>query len=423
MKPMRKYLMTIALAVTFIVPAKAQIVQILNLKDGSVLNGYMKSQKPGSNCVFSSENAIIVMEGKLVKEISSDKVDYNSLTDEWKKWAEDNEVLYGIGNSREMTLSTIEKRNGDKITDVYILEKGQYVKYVEFTQRDYPLEWADITSIEYVRRSNTLLTGVNRSFTVKKSNTTYTAVGQCIKEIPGSTIYLLEEDGVVESFDMRDIIKDNSSKNNTNQTLFEQSMLLDRIVMKNGITFEGIITERNYESNNYYFILTSKNNGSESTTNIKMSDVAEYFKVPNEEYKAVYDILLRPDDLVINREEVEAVVLEESGERFLITPEMQRKYIDMNGAKSIDVVVEANFKDNKELKDYYFFRLRKVNMDKKKTDYYGFRYSDLVNSNLTPASIELSMNNTTKLVYHIMETGVYALYNTTNKTAVLIEVQ
>ena len=94
----------------------------------------------------------------------------------------------------------------------------------------------------------------------------------------------------------------------------------------------------------------------------------------------------------------------------------------MDDAEAIDVVVETNFNDNKELKDYYFLRLYELR-DKKRNDCYGFKYSDLVNSNITPAEVELSMNNTTKLVYHIKETGIYALYNTTNKTAVLIEVQ
>ena len=109
--------------------AKAQVVQTLNLKNGSVLYGFTKNQKPGSNIIFSSEKAIIVMEGKSVKEIIPRKVGYKTLSDEWKHWAEENEVLYGLGDSREMTLSTVVDASGRTVSDVYILEKGQHVKY------------------------------------------------------------------------------------------------------------------------------------------------------------------------------------------------------------------------------------------------------------------------------------------------------
>ena len=134
---MKKTLLTLFLMASMAVASQAQIVQTMTLKNGSVLYGYTKSQKPGSNSVFTSEKAVIVMDGKTVKEIIPHKAAYKNLSEEWKKWAEENEVLYGLGDSREMTLSTIVDNTGHRISDVYILEKGQSVKYVEFSKHEY----------------------------------------------------------------------------------------------------------------------------------------------------------------------------------------------------------------------------------------------------------------------------------------------
>lgn len=402
--------------------AKAQVVQTLNLKNGSVLYGFTKNQKPGSNIIFSSEKAIIVMEGKSVKEIIPRKVGYKTLSDEWKHWAEENEVLYGLGDSREMTLSTVVDASGRTVSDVYILEKGQHVKYAEFSRRDYSLDWSDIVSIEYAKRPNTLLSGVNRSLTVKSGNMSKTVIGQCLKEIPGVSTYLLEEDGVVESFDMNDIIKDNSIKNNPNQSIFEQSPLLDEIQMKNGSVYKGIVTERNYEENLNYFLITSLNGDVDYTTSLKMADVAEFRKLPNPDFKQVFDILLRPGDLVVNRNEVEKVKLTESNDKFEIKPDMKRLDLKRKGA-SLDLDVESNFKNNRDVQNYLLIRTHKITNDKKKTDYYEFSYADMIKSSLSPNEIVTSMNNTTKLSYLVNSPALYVLFNKETKEAVLINVE
>jgi hypothetical protein len=423
---MRKLLILITVAFAFFIPAKAQVVQTLNLKDGSVLYGFMRSQKPGSNCFFQTEKAVIVMEGKKVKDITTKKVLYKNLSDEWKQWAEEHEVLYGLGDNREMTMSTLICTDGKQVNDVYILEKGQTVKYVENAPNSYALSWDDIVSIQQPWRTNTLLSGINRSFTVKKGNTTRVVDGQYIKEIPGKTIYLYEEDGVVESFDIFDLIKDKSIKNNPNQSLFEQSMLLDEIEMKNGTTYKGIITERNYEygskSNESYLLMTSLTGGVESTTSIKMSDVAEYRKLRNTDYKPVYDILLRPGDMVINREEAVKVKLDEDDNKFILEEEMAEKSMKVNRSTQKDnVVVEANFQDEKEGLNYILVKAKKVS--KKKSNHYEFDYADLIKSSVVPTEVVTSMNHTTKLAFCLSDVGLYVLFNKVTKDAVIIMVE
>lgn len=419
---MKKNVLFAILFVSMAAFAQAQIVQTLNLKNGSVLNGYMKSQKPGSDCVFASDNAVIVMEGVKVKEIKPRKVAYITLSDAWKKWAEDNEVLYGVGDGREMTLSTLIDDKGNIIRDVYVLEKGESVKYVEFTSHDYPLKWEEIASIEYAKRPKTQLSGLNRSFTVKKGNVLKTVSGQCIKEKPEGLVYLLEDDGVVESIAMSDIVKDNSIKNNPSQNLFEQSPLLDEIVLKNGTVHKGIVTERNYEDALSYFLLTSQNNGVEFTTSLKMDDVAEFRKVVNPEFKQVQDILLKGGDMVVNREEVVLVPLTEQDNHFEIMSDTT-KYVLKGDKLPLDLIVEANFMDNKEIQNWMLLKTRKVEKTKKIAEHYEFDYADMVKNVLQPTELVTSMNNTTKFVFPIKEKGLYVFFNKSSRKAVLIGVE
>ena len=418
---MKKQILIFVMLFGMVALAQAQIVQTLNLKNGSVLNGYMKSQKPGELCLFCSENAVIVMDGKTVKEITPRKAAYKTLSEAWKQWAEENEVLYGVGDGREMTLSTLIDNKGQVIKDVYVLEKGEAVKYVEFTTHDYPLRWNEIASISYAKRPKTQLSGLNRSFTVKKGNTLRIVTGQCIKETPGGLSYLLEDDGVVESFAMEDIVKDNSIKNNPNQALFEQSQLLDEIVLKNGTIHKGIVTERNYEEALTYFLITESKNGVEYTTSIKMDEVAEFCKTRNPAFKQVQDILLKAGDLVVNRKEVAYVELAEQDNHFEIMNDTTS--LKLKGEKMpLDLAVEANFKDNKELQNWMLIKARKVEKTKKKAEHYEFDYADMVKNVLAPVEQVTSMNNTTKYAYLIKEKGMYVFFNKATKKAVLIEV-
>ena len=189
MMPMRSFLI-IALAVGFMLPAKAQNVQTLNLKDGSQLHGYMKSQKPGSNCIFYAENAEVLIDRQKVKNISSQKVDYNNLPEAWKKYADENGLL---DKKKEVTLSSID--TGAVINNVRILEEGLTVKYIELNH-DYTLQWKDIASIEYVQRDVLQLSGVNHNLKVKEDGLVRMVTGQIIKKIPGDMTVVLKDDGV-----------------------------------------------------------------------------------------------------------------------------------------------------------------------------------------------------------------------------------
>lgn len=410
--------MIIALAVGCMLPAKAQIVQTMYLKNGSTLYGYLRSQKSSGGIVFSAEKAEIVVDGQKVKNITGKKVGFNSLPDEWKTYADENELL---DKKREMTLSSID--TGSMINNVLILEQGKIMKYIEL-KHDYALHLDDVAIVEYAPRDEMLLTGINRTLTMKSGNLVTTVTGQCIKEVPGKVICLLKEDGVVESIDMDALEKDNSIKNNPNQSIFEQSKLLDEIrTNDDGKVYTGIITERNYELSNYCFVITMKTGDVESTQTIWMENVNEICKLPNPDYKEVRDIQLNPGQIMVNRNEAELETINENNGAFLVTPKMKRMALKLEN-KELVIDIEANFKNEKDATDNYFIKTKQFsNKDKKRKDSFYFTYRDMIESALSPVETLTSMNNTTKISYKVKEKGTYAFYNSTTKKAVVIEVQ
>lgn len=405
--------MMIALAVGCMLPAKAQVVQTLTLKNGSRLHGYMKSQKPGNNCVFYAETAEVVMDGQKAKSVVGKKVGYNSLSAEWKAYADENGLL---DKKKELTLSSID--TGAMIENVLVLEQGRFVKYIEL-KHDYTLRWNKIGMMEYMQRDELLLSGVNHTFKVKTGDMARTVTGQCIKKIPGALTFLLREDGVIESIETKDILKDNLVPNNPNQTIFEQSVLLDEVRMKDGEIHQGIIMENNYEENPNCLLLAKKVGEVETTVMLRMSDVMEYRNLPNPDYVEVRDILLNPGQILVNGNEAELVKLTEQSNGYVVAPAAKRVTLKHEG-HNFEVCIQANFKDEKEAKDNYFIKTRTYENDKKRAGWYYFKYKDLIESSIQPNESGTSMNNTTKATYTVNSKGVYVFYNSNTKKAVVI---
>lgn len=415
---MKKHLIILALAVGMMLPAMAQNVQTLTLRNGSQMHGYMKSQKQGSTCVFFAEIAEIVMDGKKMKNYAENKLTYDQLPEEWKAYADENGLFE---KKKEITLTSID--TGAMINNVLVLELGRIVRYVEL-KHDYTLRWYKIRSMEYRQRDEMLLSGVNHTFKVKTGDMSRTVTGQRVKVIPGALTFLLREDGVIESIETKDIVKDNLVPNNPNQTIFEQSILLDEVTMKDGETHQGIIVEKNKEENPSCLLLVKKVGDVETTVMLRMSDVVEYSYLPNPEYVEKRDVELNPGQILVNDLEAEMVRLSEqtNGNGYVVAQDAKRVVLKQEG-HDFEICILANFKEEKEAKDNYFIKTREYQNDRKRAGLRYFKYKDLIESSIQPNEYGTSMNNTTKATYTVTSKGVYVFYNSSTKKAVVIEVR
>lgn len=391
----------------------ATIVQKLVLKNGSELEGYISKQRPGSNFTFVAEKAVIYMPGTEAKNIFDNEIKIKDLSPAWIKWAEKNDAFQGIGDDRVLTLSNIvtEKKT---INRVRILEKGAKIKYLEMNDNLYSLDWDTIEVVKVSKRIKTALTGINRVYKLK-NGTEYE--GQYVEEVPGKTLSLYSNSGVVEVFNTDEVIKYSMKKINPNQSLFEQSELLDIVQLKDNTVKTGIIIEQNFNeqnpSNNYLLIQTV----GETTESVKLADIIEYRKEVNPQYTPLYDVLLKKGELVINRQPIYKMKIEES-DGYIILPQDTGAVVITKTSPSTEVIIETHFQNDNTNQTLEIVRVKDIKDRKKRHLFWGFTYEDIVKTQVRPKSVQTSVNKTTKLIYSFDEIGLYVIYNPIEKNAI-----
>ncbi len=392
--------------------ASAQDNLTVVLKDGTELTGYISRQRPGENFTFTTSRATVLLPSKNVKSIVDSDVKITSLSSEWKEWAEKNDAYDGVGNTRTLLLSDIITNNGS-INRVRVLEKGAKVRYLELSPNTYSLNWDTIEVVRADKRPKLLLSGINRRYKLA-SGMEYE--GQYVEEVPGETMSLLCDNGVIEVFKTEEVMKDNRIKINPNQTLLEQSDFIDIVQMKDGSSHRGVIFERNYsesdESTNDYLLIKLDNG---TTMSLNLADIIEYRKEKNPAYKPVTDIELADGEAAINRNIDLLVSTEEVSGLVTVDTDSLKIVIPSNIPQSI--TAEFNI-DNTKAQQLKLIRIRKYQDKKAKNTYYGFTFEDMVKNAVLPKSVETSVNGISKLEYILPngDFGIYGVYNPlTNK--------
>lgn len=395
------------------VALNATIVQKLVLKSGSELEGYISKQRPGSNFTFVAEKAVIYMPGTEVKNILDNEIKLKDLSPAWVQWAEKNDAFKGSGEDRVLTLSNIVTEN-KTINRVRILEKGAKIKYLEMSDNFYSLDWDTIEVVRVNKRVKTALSGINRVYKLK-NGTEYE--GQYVEEVPGKTLSLYSNSGVVEVFNTNEVVKYSMKKVNPNQSLFEQSELLDILQLKDNAVKTGIVIEQNFDErspvDNYLLIQTVGG----TTESVKLADIIEYRKEVNPQYTPLYDVLLDKGELVINRQPINEMKVKES-DGYIILPQDTGAVVITKTSPETEVIIEARFQNDDATHTLEIVRVKDIKDRKDRHLFWGFTYEDIVKTQVRPKSIQISVNQTTKFIYSFDRTGLYVIYNPKEKSAI-----
>lgn len=398
--------------------ASAQDNLTVVLKDGTELTGFISRQRPGENFSFSTSKAVVLLPNKDVKSIVDNEIQIGSLSSEWKNWAEENDAFDGTGDKRTLLLSDIITNSGT-VNRVRILEKGAKVRYLELSPNTYSLSWDTIEVVRAERRPKLLLSGVNRRYKLA-SGMEYE--GQYIEEVPGETMSLLRDNGVIEVFNTEEVMKDYRIKINPNQTLLEQADLIDIVQMKNGANYRGIIFERNYsESGNISsdYLLIQLDNG--TTMSLNLADIVEYRKEKNPNYKPQTDIDLAENEAAVNRNIGLLVPAKEvSG---VITVNVDSLNITIPSKVPQAITAEFNM-DNTKAQQLKLVRVRRFQDKKAKNSYHGFTFEDMVKSAILPKAVETSVNGISRLEYTLPNggAGIYGIYNPLTNKVIIFKV-
>ena len=152
-----------------------------------------------------------------------------------------------------------------------------------------------------------------------------------------------------------------------------------------------------------------------------MSEVEEYRKESNAAvYKPVFDVLLQPDEWLVNRNAVKMEEVEEADSYILLKSDTCSVLTIKEKNASAEITVETRLSESINQPDVKIIQVNEYFTDKKKkTLKRGFTYEDLVKYAIKPHKVETSINHTTKWLFTLNKSCCYAIY-VINKNAVIV---
>jgi len=410
----------------------AIIVQHIQLKNGTVLNGYIEKQDTKGNYTIRTENAIVCLVNsryatkedtlrgaKFFKDITINKVSYAEIDvpQVWKEWADKNDA-YSIdeGGKRSLILNEVSI-DGQSIGLTKVLENGAKVKYIEMKPNSYSVEWKNIESIKGDMRQRQDLSGINRVYQTSNGRT---FEGQFAEETDKTlSLYI---DGTIESFDINDVVKYSFKGINKDQSLIQQTPLLDIVRGKNGSECRGVIIEQNYTSkkNSENYILVQDENGSHQS--IKLSDLAEIRRETNSQYTPLYDIILKEGEVQVNDSTVKKISIIEKNDKLYADSIADSTVIQRVGN---EICVAYRIKDYSDAEAFQLVKINEESVKKSKkvtSPSYYITYKDLASSESHPTNIEKTPN-CVKATYRVHTPGIYALYDSRKKEAFILKIE
>lgn len=430
---MKKIFILATLAAMFAGTANAIVVQKVYLKNGTVLNGYIQQQDNDANITFRSDDAVICVPGN--NATTTERVyKFVELDQKWKEWGEKNDAFIGTGDARTLTLNeivfkpqntsnaeidsvaTFEDESSfenefvirhSNVTKVKVLEKGVNIKYLELTPNTYTFKWSDVERIVADKRPKTLLSGIDRVYQLEHGQEVR---GQYAGESE-TTLSLYTESGMVETFDIENVSKYFFKPINPNQSIFEQSELIDVIQTKNQGTFRGVVVERNFTAGNNYLVIMQQAGSSQM---VKFSDVTRYSKEDNADYKPKFDIILKQGEVVINRVATDSVGVSKKGST-LVLDSINRKVVIPKEQGSTKVAVE--YYNPQHLSSDHLILVKIDKSGSAKKPIYSFSTDIYDMKKYSAQNTETSVNNTTRIEYVLPGQGVYAIYDQGTKRA------
>lgn len=396
----------------------ANPVERIILKNGSVLDGYISSQHPGKDITFLSEKSTIYLPSSEVKSIDFCDYSLEDVSVEWQNWAKENGVIQHEGKKPVFKLAHIVRQAGSKekqdIKNVRILEQGAVVKYLDLSPDTFFFDWKDVEAIERDKRDKTMLNGLNDLIQLKSSSKELE--GQIIRQVPGKLVSLLKIDGVVEVLKQEQIIRQKKIKINLEQSLFEQSRLLDIVQTKDGRSIKGIVVDQYYGTDDepgYLLIQTS----ADEAKKVEHKDIRGMQREKNPDYKEKKDILLNKGDLYINRKPVTDAIVEENEELITILPESVPVVLSLDSLHQ-ELIVETRFDKEYDAEGCILLPVSPKPINKKESRN-GFTYKEMITNGIHYISKETSVNETTRLVYPLTTPGYYVVYAMKGKRIIL----
>lgn len=266
---MRRIIMLIA-ASSMAFAASAQTIDRIYTKDGSVYNGFISEQVPGKQVMIYAENASIVFKQKDMQNQRKDYYEFDRLSESSK------EIVRHITDTTSLQLASFEYK-GAYYENLYMNEVlDSTIRAHALTPRTYIIPWNDLIKTSRVA-TNENPYGTRDIVTLKSGER---LIGQITAQEISKTMTIRTETGVIRTINVGDILSIMSERISEKHTLWEQTPLLDRLVLDGGATMEGFITSR--LMGQHVYILQKYGHDAQQ---IAMKNIRKYQKTRNRDYK------------------------------------------------------------------------------------------------------------------------------------------
>lgn len=373
----------------------AQNIEQIYTRNGSIIEGYISEQVPGKHITIQSVKATIIANSDSLLMKITQRIPLDSLSNEWRIWAEQNNKLIDNSGEKQLELYTL-KFNNNSYNDVFLLEKGSTIKFLDLTPNRYVLCWKDMYRIVKNKRPDNLFSGLKEIVILKDGSK---VEGQIIEQISGISLNLLTDKGEILSYKNNQIEQISTTRLNDKYDLWIQIQLLDRIKIKGERSYvEGFISSRVLGKE----LVIEFEDGSKRT--VALNKIASYAKVPNPEYVAMYDTKLQKGEILLNGESAYFDVLKPQGQ-FLLLSEMVSAQMSIGDI----VCVEANLANPDVTISLAKAHYENIGTEKKPNYWPVITYQDLVQSHVA-IDKEITPLGNTKISFVLNEIGDYVLY-------------
>ena len=381
------------------IKTSAQNVEQIYMKSGSVVEGYIAEQKPGKHITFQTSKATIVVNSDSLQNRIIERVPLESLSKEWKEWAEQNNKYIENEGRKQLELTTLEFKNS-VYPKIFLLEKGSLIKFIDLAPNKYTFKWGDMYRTVKNKRPDNLFSGL-KEILVLTDNTKVT--GQIIEQFPGKDLKIVTDKGEVLSFKFSQVKQIKTEKFNEKLDLWSQVQLLDKIEVKNENTeLIGFISSRTLGKE----VVFEFENGEKQT--IPQNQIISYSKIPNDKYVAVYDKVLKEGEILLDGEPAYFVQLK-TVDQYLVLGNI----VSLQKQVGESICLEANL-DNAEtpitLVKAHIENVTVPNEKKKREiPWPVITYQDLVQSHVA-INREITPLGNVKVTFEVKEVGDYVLY-------------
>lgn len=399
MKAIKFSILGLVLGTASISSSFAQNVEQIYMKSGSVVEGYIAEQKPGKHITIQTTKATIVVNSDSLQNRVIERIPLESLSNEWREWAETNNKYEDNNGVKQLELSTLEFNNS-KYSNVYLLEKGSIIKFLDLTPNQYNFVWGDMYRTVKSKRPENLFSGLKDVLVLNDNSK---VIGQIIEQFPGKDLKIATEKGEVLSFKFSQVKQIRTEKLTEKLDLWSQIQLLDKITVK-GESSEliGFISSRTLGKE----LVFEFEDGSKRT--IQQNKVTSYAKIPNNRYVAVYDKILNEGDILLNGEPAYFVTLQ-SQDQYLLLGETVSAQLTVGET----VCVEAKIADTSTpitlVKAHMENVIQQKGKKKAQISWPVITFQDLVQSHID-ITREITPLGNVKISFVVKEIGDYVLY-------------